>query len=48
MMTARTLISLDVVSGDGDPKAPSDRIRIAEALSYRRLMVGRDAVKLRA
>jgi len=45
---ARTLADLDVVSGDGDPKAPSGRIHIAEALSYRRLMVGRDAVKLRA
>jgi magnesium chelatase family protein len=45
---ARTLADLDVVSGGGDPATPSSRIHIAEALSYRRQMVGRDAVKLRA
>ena len=45
---ARTLADLDVVSGGGDASAPSARIHIAEALSYRRLMIDRNAVKLRA
>jgi magnesium chelatase family protein len=45
---ARTLADLDAVSRGGDPNAPSACIHIAEALSYRRLVVGRGAVKLRA
>jgi len=45
---ARTLADLDVVSSGGDAKAPSGRIHIAEALSYRRLMIGRGAIKLPA
>lgn len=46
---ARTLADLDVVDGGGlDANAPSSRIHIAEALSYRRNQVGRDVVKLRA
>jgi magnesium chelatase family protein len=48
LKVARTLADLDVVQGDGDPKAPTARIHIAEALSYRRQQVGRDKVKLRA
>ncbi len=48
LRVARTLADLDVVQGGGDATAPSTRIHIAEALSYRRLQVGRDAVKLRA
>ena len=45
---ARTLADLDVVSSGGDAHAPSGRIHIAEALSYRRLMIGRGAIKLPA
>ena len=45
---ARTLADLDVAIGGGDPKAPSGRIHVAEALSYRRLHMRRDAVKLPA
>ncbi len=48
LRVARTLADLDVTASGGDPKTPSSRIHIAEALSYRRQQIGRDAVKLRA
>jgi len=48
LRVARTLADLDVVQGGGDANAPTTRIHIAEALSYRRGQVGRDRVKLRA
>lgn len=48
LRVARTLADLDVVLGNGDPDAPTARLHIAEALSYRRLQVGRNTVKLQA
>ena len=48
LRVARTLADLDVIQSDGDPDSPTGRIHIAEALSYRRMQMGRDVVKLRA
>lgn len=48
LRVARTLADLDAAAGTGDPTAPSARIHIAEALSYRRQQTGRERVKLRA
>ncbi len=48
LRVARTLADLDVVSSGGDPAAPSGRVHVAEALSYRRLQIGREKVRLRA
>jgi len=48
LRVARTLADLDIVQGGGGVNAPTARIHIAEALSYRREQVGQDRVKLRA